>query len=64
MGPADFDSLLSFYPLLAVHLLRQMAERLLATQEAIIGDLITANQALRDALAQLQPSPIDQSVEL
>ena len=60
IAPSDFDSLLTYYPQLAVHLLRQMAERLFATQEAIIGDLITANHELQATVAQLQAALVSQ----
>ena len=54
MARSDFEPLLNQYPTLALKLMRQMANRLLANQNAVIDDLLEMNQKLTDNYEELK----------
>lgn len=54
MARSDFEPLLNQYPTLALKLMRQMANRLLENQNAVIDDLLEMNQKLMDDIGKLQ----------
>lgn len=54
MARSDFEPLLNQYPTLSLNLMRQMANRLLANQNAVIDDLLELNHKLTDDYEELQ----------